>query len=404
MRRSAVTELPVPSGPPPRTSPRPSAAGRVTVRKVAGSGHSRPAVPFWLQRFGLISWYLIGIIIIVAMLVFATLRIQLVFIAVFIALVFTSVLNPLVNHLDRVMPRALAVVVAILASFAFFGGMLFYVVSSVVNQWNNLARQFQNGIGEILDLLENGNLPFHVTQDEIFDWLNQVTNEVTQYIQSNAGDLAGQVVSNAGSAAIVFTILALSLFVTIFMLARGGSMWLWFLNWLPSRWRVETHRAAGAAWYTFSGYARGTVIIALADGLMAYTLLAITKVPLAAPLSVLVFIGAFIPLIGAPLAMVIATIVALAAKGWVVALVIMLGIALIGQIEGHILQPLVMGKQVSLHPVVVALGVTAGTFLGGLLGAIVAIPLLAVIWSVFATLHTPDPPMSELPQLPPPSA
>lgn len=154
------------------------------------------------------------------------------------------------------------------------------------------------------------------------------------------------------------------------------------------------HEAAAAGWYTFAGYARGTVIIALIDGVLAYILLAIVGVPLAAPLAVLVFIGAFIPIVGAPLAMIIAAVVALAANGPVPALIVTLGIAGIGQVEGHVLQPLVMGKQVSLHPVVVALGVTAGTILGGLLGAVLAIPVIAVTWTVFSKLRHVEPPLS----------
>src|SRR5659263_736950 len=146
---------------------------------------------------------------------------------------------------------------------------------------------------------------------------------------------------------------------------------------------------------TASGAASGTPTI---NSIMAFILLLIVGVPLAAPLAVLVFVGAFVPLIGAPAAMVVAAVVALATGGFVKALIVTVGVALIGQIEGHILQPLVMGKQVSLHPVVVALGVTAGTFLGGLFGAIIAIPLLAVVWAVFDQLRNADPPLRELPE------
>lgn len=155
--------------------------------------------------------------------------------------------------------------------------------------------------------------------------------------------------------------------------------------------------AASAGWYTFSGYARGTMIVASADAVMAFILLTVVGVPLAAPLSVLVFIGAFIPLIGAPLAMIVAAVVALAAEGFIAAIIVTVGVALIGQIEGHILEPLVMGRQVSLHPVVVALGVTAGTFLAGLLGAIVAIPLLAVVWAVYSAMRRYGQPDGEEP-------
>lgn len=389
----------------PVLRPRPTTAGRVTVRRLADGGTSRDTrgVPPWLAKFGLMAWYGIGIIIVVALAVFATTRIQLVFIAVFVALVFTSVLNPVADWFARYMPRALAVVLSLLLSFLFFAGLLTYVVTSVVGQWDRLAGQFEQGIGTILDFLENGPLPWHVTQAEVYDWVNDLIGQATEYIQGNAGDLAGQVLSNAGAVALVFTVFALSLFVTIFLLSSGKKMWLWFLNQVPSRNRLGVHRAAGAGWYTFSGYARGTMIVATADGIMALALLLIVGVPLAAPLAVLVFVGAFVPLIGAPLAMIVAAVVALATGGFVKALIVTIGVALIGQIEGHILEPLVMGKQVSLHPVVVALGVTAGTFLGGLFGAIIAIPLLAVAWAVFNTLRTPEPPLRELPDgfLPP---
>lgn len=117
--------------------------------------------------------------------------------------------------------------------------------------------------------------------------------------------------------------------------------------------------------------------------------------PLAAPLAVLVFIGAFIPLFGAPAAMVIAAVVALAANGWLAAVIVTIGIAGIGQFEGHVLQPIVMGRQVSLSPLVVALGVTSGTVLGGLFGAVVAIPVIAVTWTVYSRLRTPQPPVTQ---------
>ena len=126
---------------------------------------------------------------------------------------------------------------------------------------------------------------------------------------------------------------------------------------------------------------------------MAGVFLQVVGVPLAAPLAVLVFIGAFIPMIGAPLAMIVAMVVALASKGFVAMVVVGLGVAGIGQIEGHILQPLIMGRQVSLHPVVVGIAVAVGTFSAGLLGAVVAVPLVSVAWSVYSELHVKDAPL-----------
>ncbi|MEE6273240.1 AI-2E family transporter [Georgenia wangjunii] len=398
--RSGAAPLVTRKGPArPTASPRPHYAGRLSVRRLPErtmrADRDNDGVPRWVRKYGLSAWFVIGMVIVIAMVVFATSRIQVVFIAVFLAAVVTSVLYPIVSGLAQYMPRPLATAITLLGSFGIVAGILTYVVTSVTGQWEDLANQFGDGIDTILDFLESGPLPIHFTQAEIIDWINGLVAQGQEYIQENAGDLAGQVLSNAGAVAIAFTVLALSLFVTVFFLSSGGTMWRWFLNQLPARSRGKVDVAAGAGWYTFSGYARGTMIVALADGVLAFVLLIIVGVPLAAPLAVLVFIGAFIPLIGAPAAMIIAAVVALAAEGFVAALVVTIGIALIGQIEGHLLQPLVMGRQVSLHPVVVALGVTAGTFLAGLLGAVVAIPLLAVIWAVWSSLHEPDPPMED---------
>ncbi|UCN16209.1 AI-2E family transporter [Cellulomonas iranensis] len=376
-----------------------SAAGAISpaARKVAGgrrnaavTGHEETA-PRWLRRSAGVSWRLLVVLAAVVVVFYATSRVTLLFVAVFLALVFTAVLRPLVDVMDRVMPRGLATALSLLAGILFFLGMLTYVGYSIATQWDNLSKQFATGINQITDYLESGSLPFTITNEQIAEWIDNGL----KWVQEHAGDLASQAAASAGSVAVGFTALALAIFCTIFFLARGSSMWTWFLNQLPARNR-ETWMTAGAAgWYTFSGYTRGTVIIAFTDGILAFTLLTIMGVPLAAPLAVLVFIGAFIPLIGAPAAMVVAMIVALAANGLWSAVFVGVGIALIGQLEGHVLQPLIMGKQVSLHPVVVALAVTAGTLTAGILGAVISVPLVAVAWAVYSHLRTLDPPMDE---------
>ncbi len=365
------------------------------ARKVAG-GRRNPATygleydaPRWLRSAAGVSWRAIVVVAAIGLVFYGTSQIELLFIAVFLALVFTAVLRPLVEWLSKVLPRFAATAVALLAGFLFFAGLLTYVGYSVANEWEDLRDQFSTGLGQITEFLESGTLPFTVTNDQIADWINQAQ----QWVQDHAGDLAAQAASRAGSVVEIFTALALALFCSVFFLARGQDMWTWFLNQLPARAREGWKEAGGAGWYTFSGYTRGTVIIAVTDGMLAFVLLLILQVPLAAPLAVLVFIGAFIPLVGAPTAMVIAMIVALAANGLWSAVFVGIGIALIGQFEGHILQPLVMGKQVALHPVVIALAVAAGTLTAGILGAVVSVPLVAVCWAVFSRLRTLDPPM-----------
>nr|WP_227425698.1 AI-2E family transporter [Pengzhenrongella sicca] len=347
--------------------------------------------PHWLRSMAGVSWRLLVILAAVGVIFYATSRVQLLFIAVFIGLVFTAVLRPAVELLNRAMPRPLATALALLLGIAVFAGMLTYVAVSVAGQWVNLADQFGSGIEDIKDFLIEGPLPFAITNDQINQWIIDGQTWLTEH----GGELAGRAAEGAGSVVEVFAALALAIFCTVFFLARGNEMWTWFLNQLPTRVRETWQTAAGAGWYTFSGYTRGTVIIAVTDGFFAFILLTIIGVPLAAPLAVLVLIGAFIPLVGAPAAMVIAMIVALAANGPISAAVVGIGIALIGQFEGHVLQPLVMGKQVSLHPVVIALVVTAGTLAAGILGAVISVPLVAVAWAIFSRLRSIDPPMDE---------
>ena len=383
-----------------RAAPAPEEAARVrVVGEVTTRSATLDSLPGWLVRGGVGAWLLLGIVTAVSLVFIGTAQVIPVFIGVFIALVITAILYPLVSFFARFMPRYPATFLGLLTALAVVAALIAYVVSSVTSQWDSLARQFSDGLDTIVDFLEHGPLPVHLTQQELVNTVQNLVEQGQEYVQSNAPSLAGEVLSNAGSIADVFVVLALALFTAIFLLASGGRMWRWFLNELPARLRERVHRAAGAGWYTFAGYARGTVILALTDAVMAGIFLQVVGVPLAAPLAVLVFIGAFVPIIGAPAAMLVAMVVALASKGFIAMVVVGLGVAGIGQIEGHILQPLIMGRQVSLHPVVVGLAVAVGTFSVGLLGAVVAVPLVSVAWSVYSELHTKDAPVvGELPR------
>ncbi|VTR78331.1 AI-2E family transporter [Cellulomonas hominis] len=374
---------------------RPTAPVGAAPRRVAGQRRGAPGpgsddgVPRWLRTSAGVTWRLLVLLAGVGVVFYGTAQVQLLFVAVFIGFVFTAVLRPVVDLYARVMPRGLATALGLLSGFLVLAGMVFYVGYSVANQWQNLSEQFGDGIDQIVDWLEHGPLPVSITNEQIAEWIDTGR----EWVQQHAGDLAGQAAESAGSVVEVFTALALAVFCAVFFLARGSEMWTWFVNQLPTSARDSWKTAGGAGWYTFSGYTRGIVIIAVTDGLLAFVLLSIIGVPLAAPLAVLVLIGAFIPLIGAPAAMVIAMIVALAANGPLQAALVGAGIALIGQFEGHVLQPMVMGKQVSLHPVVVALAVAGGTLTAGILGAVIAVPLVSVAWAIYSRFHQLDPPM-----------
>lgn len=379
----------------PKASVRHLAGAGPAAKKVAGArrnpsavGYEEQTAPQWLRVVAGWSWRVLVVVAAVALVFWAVSRVLLLFIAVFLALVFTAVLRPVVNLLSRMMPRGLATALSIVLSIAVIAGLFTYIGLSVAGQWESLGNQFNDGIAAILELLEDSPLHLTVTNDDVQGWLVQAQ----EWIAANSSVIASQALTSAGSVAQVFAALALATFHTVFFLIRGAEMWAWFLNQLPMRMREAWHTGGGIAWYTFSGYTRGTFIVAAADGVLAVIILLILQVPLAAPLSVLVFIGAFIPLVGAPLAMVVAMVVALAANGPLTAILVGVGIALIGQFEGHVLTPLVMGRQVSLHPVAVAISVTAGTLVAGILGAVISVPIVAVAWAVFAKLRRVDPP------------
>lgn len=394
-RRRSRSE-PAPQTAPTRSAPPPAVRAPRSAGKLPGTA---AGIPPTLAKIGVGAWYFIGLVIAIGIVVYLTAQVAFVFVTVFLALVATSVLRPITDFFDRWMPRVLAMILALLLAFGIFGGLMTFVVVSVRGEWDNLANEFSTGVDTILDLLENNSLPWSVSQEEANSWISDQIDNAIAWVQDNAGEISSTIMSSAGTIGVVIMILSIAFLATVFFLLSGAKMWLWFLNELPEEQRDTTHRAAMAGWLAFSGYARGTIIIGLINGVLAFLLLLVLGVPLAAPLAVLVLIGTFIPLFGAPIAMFIATIVAFAANGPVIALIVLLGIALIGQLEGDLFQPLIMGKTVSLHPVVIALGVAAGTYLAGLLGAIIAIPILSVIWAVYKVVRTQDPPRSELPHV-----
>jgi predicted PurR-regulated permease PerM len=176
--------------------------------------------------------------------------------------------------------------------------------------------------------------------------------------------------------------LALAVFSSVFFLIGGEGIWQWVVSLTPRKSHAVVNRAGAVAWSTFAGYTRGIIVVAASNAVLVLIVLMVLRVPLALPLSLLVFFGTFIPIIGAPVALLVAAVVAVASRGPVVALIVVALIVVIGQIEGHLLQPLVMSRAVSLHPLAVALVVAAGTILAGVIGAVLAVPVASVLHAV----------------------
>ena len=329
------------------------------------------------------GWRLL-VVGVVAYAVFVMLgRLQLVAVALFLALVVTSVLRPLVDLLARWLPRALAVVVGVAGSLMAVLGLLALVGELVASEWDRLGREFGGGVGRIERWLQGA--PFHVSPTVMSD----LQGKVGSFVSGHRSALVSGAVSGAGRLVEVLTVGALALFCSVFFIHSGDRLWSWFQEGLPRRARDAFGRAGGAAWRTFAGYTRGIVIVAATNAALVGTALFVLRVPLALPLTLLEFFAAFVPLVGSPIALGVATVVALASRGPVIAIVVLALIVVVGQIEGHVLHPLVMSWAVRLHPVVVAVSVIAGGVLAGVVGAVVAVPMVSVAWAVVGELRGP---------------
>lgn len=347
-----------------------------------------PAAPEEAVRYSLrvaagYAWRLIVIGAAVYLVFVALGRLTFVAVAVFVALVIAGLLRPVVNLAARVTPRRMAVFVTLLLTILALGGVATFVARSVAGQYQTLGAQFAHGLNDIESSLAGP--PLHLQVGD----LSRLGDQARAWVAHNSGSLAGQAIGGAGIAAEFLTGLVLAVFCSVFFLTSGEQIWSWLLAQLGGdrrRWDI----AARAGWATFAGYTRGIVVIAATNAAIVCVVLLVLRVPLALPLAVLVFFAAFIPLIGSPLALAVATLVALAARGPLIALLVLVLIVLIGQFEGHVLHPVVMSRAVNLHPLVVALSVASGTVLAGIVGAVVAVPLVAVAWTVWLVLR-PEP-------------
>jgi len=345
------------------------------------------AAPLWLRTVSGYSWRLIILAVAIAIVVYGLSHVGMVIASVFVALVFTAGLRPIRLMFDRRMKRGWAVLCTMLTAILTIGAIITFVVFSVIDSWAHLDVEMSDGIERLFDLLRRSPLHINIPWEHAGDALSAGQ----EWISTHSGRVLSDVWSNVGRGAEIIIYTALAIFLTVWFLSSGMQMWQWLLSQFPASTRDGWRRAFSAGFTTFSGYARGAVLVALCDGVLAAILLFAMRIPVAAPLAVLVFIGALIPMVGAPAAMVVAGVVALITRGPIAALVVILGVALIGQIEGHVLQPFIMGKQVKLHPVVVALSVAIGAIVAGIFGAILAVPVVAVGWSIYKALRPARP-------------
>ncbi|MFD3593855.1 AI-2E family transporter [Nocardia sp. NPDC058640] len=319
------------------------------------------------------SWRLLIIfaaLIAVGMLVqkFATVVIPLA-----IALLAAALLAPLVDWLQRVgIPRWLGVFVALVGSIGLLAGVMTFVVEQFVDGVPGLSNEVTNSVHKVQDWLING--PPHMSDQQI----RNAGDTIVRTIQDNRESLTSGALTTATVIGHILTGAFLILFILIFFLYGGDQIWRFVTRVIPTAHREKVRTAGELGFGTLVGFVRATVVVAAVDAIGIGAGLAILHVPLALPLASLVFISAFIPIIGAVVAGFVAVFIALVTKGLVTALIVLGIIIAVMQLEGHVLQPLLLGRAVSIHPLAVVLAITAGLVVGGIAGALLAVPLIAV--------------------------
>lgn len=293
---------------------------------------------------------------------------------VLIAVLLVALVRPATDALERFRaPRPLAAVLTVAGVIAGVVGLVTLVGTQVADGFPELQRQAVAGLGEVRRALAGP--PLHLTTDQLARYLQQARDGL-------AGN-RGQVVSGAVAATTTVSHLVAGLFIalfsTYFFLAQGSAIWGWLLRLLPRSARQPMDDAGRRGWVTLTSFVRATVLVALTDAIGIGIGAALLGVPLAVPLGVLVFLGAFIPIIGAALSGVVAVLIALVAVGPVKALLMLGVVILVQQLESHVLQPFLMGRAVAVHPLGVILGIAAGALIGGILGALFAVPLIATV-------------------------
>lgn len=310
----------------------------------------------------------------------------LIVVPVALAAMFAALLLPTVDALQaRRVPRGAAVAMVLLSAIAIVGGILSFVVSQFISGAPALVEQVSASVDGVRNWLIEG--PLHLSRDQI----DHAGDELIRTLQENQARVTSGALSTAATVTEILTGALLVLFTLIFLLQGGRAIFAYVTSIFPPSVRERVRDAGRAGFHSLTGYVRATCLVALVDAVGIGAGLAVMGIPLALPLASLVFLGAFVPLIGAVLTGGVAVIVALIAKGWVYALITLGLILAVQQLESHVLQPLVMGRAVSVHPLAVVLAIAAGGVLAGILGALLAVPVLAVLNSAVRVLLAPDP-------------
>jgi predicted PurR-regulated permease PerM len=377
-------------GRPPGTAPPPAALSEATRPDRAPGAPGAPEapgaqVPRWLQTGAAWSWRLLLLAIAAYIVARVAAVLYLVVVPCAAAILLTALLQPLTGRLRRAGLGPLgATWCTLLLAIVALAGAVFLVTNRVQAEYPTLVTQFKHTTAQIQSWLAGP--PFHLRTGN----LQRLSNDVVKYLSQHKSLVEGTVVTGSRIVVEILAGVVLCFFVSFFLIKDGGRIWAWLTGRLAAERKRRTDLAGRAAWQAIVYYVRGTVAVAAIHAVVMGVTLTIMGAPLVAPLTLFMFLAAFVPLVGVLVAGGLAILVVLATKGWIAALILFGIMVVMNQLEGHLLQPQVVGKMVRLHPLAVILVLAVGGVVAGIAGAVVAVPITAAVTSAARALRDDD--------------
>lgn len=343
-------------------------------------------VPKGLRVSAAFAWRFLVVIAALYVVVWLIGRLSVVIVPLSIALLLSALLAPAVAHLVRVrVPRGLATALVLVGGLAVLGGLLTFVIVQFTDGLPQLTQKLHASLTQIQNWLIND---VHLRQEQI----QQAIDNAIGFLQNNQSAITSNALTTASTVGEFLTGFLLTLFITIFFLASGDRIWSFLMLCVPGTVRHRVDVAGRRGFASLVSYVRATAAVAVVDAVGIGIGLWIVRVPLVIPLATLVFLAAFVPIIGAVVAGAVAVLVALVTNGFVTALIVLGIVIAVMQLESHILQPLLLGRAVKLHPLAVVLSIAVGLVVDSIVGALLAVPLLAVLNAgIRSLIHERDP-------------
>lgn len=342
----------------------------------------------WTDGFGRLATrcvQIIAVLFVATVFVLGVTHVSLVFIPVTLALIFASAIHPFVAWMRRRgIPSLLATWIALLSVLVLLGALGTLIGWAVRNQWPSLVKSATGGISALQGYIEQ--LPVNINTQQLNNFKQSIVGFLTS-AQFGRGALAGVSVAVEGITGVFLTIVVL-----FFFIKDGPKIWEFLLRPFQGVGYARARRIGDKTVSVLGGYVRGTATVAAADAVGIGIGLAVVGVPLAFPLAAIVFITAFIPIVGATLAGILAALVALVTNGPLAAVIVVAIVVFVNQLESHLLQPQIMGHSLRLHPIVILLSLAAGSIIGGIIGAVLAVPIAATTWGIISVWNGVDKP------------